>query len=45
MNNEKKQDMGLAAAPQYYYPPYPQADEINLLDIWCVLAKLSLIHI
>lgn len=39
MNNEKKQDMGLAAAPQYYYPPYPQADEINLLDIWRILAK------
>jgi uncharacterized protein involved in exopolysaccharide biosynthesis len=41
MNNEKKQGMNPVSAPQYAYPPmiYPQDDEINLLDIWRVLAK------
>jgi uncharacterized protein involved in exopolysaccharide biosynthesis len=41
MDNEKKQDMNSVSAQQYYYPPmiYPQDDEINLLDIWRILAK------
>lgn len=41
MNNENKQDMNPVSAPQYVYPPmaYPQGDEINLLDIWRILAK------
>lgn len=40
--NENKQHMSPVSAPQYGHPTpfdHPQDDEINLLDIWCILAK------
>lgn len=40
--NENKQHISSVSTPQYGYPtPFsrPEDDEINLLDIWCILVK------